>query len=156
MVHHVFSLRHDLRADEKCFQVLDVRASKLQCIDLGQFSRGGISRHQLTQLIESGVDRVHPLPLTLVGRCPLANVLLSLDVGLAVFIAALVRTGASAAPAGASIVGRMAVLACAFASALTVRLLRGWLRVVVVVIDVCVNARKAALSLRSWSREALR
>lgn len=154
MVHYVFSLRHNLRTDEKGLQVLDVRASKFQCIDLGQFSRGRVSRHELTQLIECGVDRVHPLPLTFVGCRPLAGVLLYLDVGLCVFIAAFVGAGASAAPAGASIVGRMTVLAT-FASTLAIRFLRGRLRVVVVIIDVGVDAREAALSLRAWGREAL-
>ena len=100
---------------------------------------------------------MHPSPFPLIGSRPLASpCLLRLPAAagaVRVFVGALIRAGASASSARRPVVGRMAVLAGALASALTVGLLRGRHRGVVVIIIVAVQTGEIALSLRSQSGE---
>lgn len=152
MVHDVISMGKDLRADQQRFQILDVGAGQFQCVDLGQFPCGGVSRNQLAELIECWVDCVHSLPFTLVGRGSLPTVQVWLDqgVGFRVLVAALVRartarTAASRAP----VVRCMAMLACGLVSSLAVGSLRGR-RLAVVIVDVIRAREAAAFSLYAW------
>ena len=113
VINDVLPVRHDVRVDEQRFEVLDVGAGQLEGVDLGELPGGRVGGHQLTELVEGRVDRVHPLALPLVGRRPLPHVLvrLSLGIRLAVFVAALVRRRAACTPAaGAPVVRLVAVL----------------------------------------------
>lgn len=49
-------------------QVLDVGASQTERVDLGELPIGGVSGHELPELVEGRVDGVHPLSLSAVGR----------------------------------------------------------------------------------------
>ena len=123
VVHHVLSVRHDVRVNKQCLQVLDVGACELERVDLGEFPGGWVCRYKLAELVKGGVDGVHPLALSLVGCCPLPQVLvgLNLRLHLSVLVAALIRAGAARAPAaGAPVVGSVAVLASGLVPTLTV------------------------------------
>ena len=115
VIDDVFPVRHDVRVDEQRLQVLDVRAGQLERVDLGELPGGRVSGHQLTELVEGRVDRVHPPALSLVGRRPLPHVLLVglalMGLRLGVLVPALVRGGAASTPAaGAPVVRLVAVL----------------------------------------------
>ena len=169
VVDHVLSVWHDVRVDQQRLEVLDVRAGQLERVDLGEFPRGRVGGHQLAELVEGGVDRVHPLALALVGCRPLPQVLFGLDIlriRLAVLVAALVGAGAARTPAArAPVVRRVTVLAQrGLVSSLTVgiRRLRLLLRgagLGVIIVDVSVvrcsgRSEAAVLSLHSGGREA--
>lgn len=66
MVENIFTL-YALSVVQQGDQILDVGAGESECVDLGELSVGGISRHEFPQLVKSRIDCVHPFSLPAVG-----------------------------------------------------------------------------------------